>query len=91
MSKKTVVQVTWLDSGHQEGEMDEESIKNLHPVRMVSFGLLMVNDDERVIISNHACIYVCESGDTHMDYRDTLCIPRNSIISVDVLGEVKVE
>jgi len=91
VSKKTVVQVTWLDSGHQQGEMDEESIKNLHPMRMVSFGLLIVNDDERVIISNHACIYVCESGDTHMDYRDTLCIPRNSIISVDVLGEVKVE
>ena len=45
----------------------------------------MVNDDERVIIISHACIDVCESGDTHMDYRDTLCVPRHSIISVDVL------
>jgi len=88
---KKIVKVTWLDSGHEESNMDEECIKELYPVRLVSFGLLMVNDAERVIISSHVLTTVTESDETHIDYKDTLCIPRKSVLSVDVLGEQEIE
>lgn len=88
---KKIVKVTWLDAGHEEGDMDEECIKELHPVRLVSFGLLMVDDDERVIISSHMLTMVTESDETHIDYKDTLCIPRKSVLSLDVLGEQEIE
>jgi hypothetical protein len=41
---------------------------------LFSQGFLMVNDDERVITNSHACIDVCESGDTHMDYKGTIAL-----------------
>jgi hypothetical protein len=41
---------------------------------LFSQGFLTVNDDERVIINSHACIDVCESGDTHIDYKGTIAL-----------------
>jgi len=63
---KKIVKVIWLDAGHEVGDMDEECIKELHPIKMVSFGLLMVDYDERVIISSHMLTTVIESEETHM-------------------------
>ena len=90
MSKKTIVQVTWLDAGHQEEDMEEKEILGLQPLKMVSFGLLMADDDERVVISSHVGTTPSKGGETQIDFRDNLVIPRKSVVSVDVLGELEV-
>jgi len=91
MSKKTIVQVTWLDAAHQDDDMEEKEIRGLQPLKMVSFGLLMVEDDERVIISGHVGTTPSKAGETRVDYRDTLVIPRKAVLSIDVSGELEVE
>jgi predicted RNase H-like HicB family nuclease len=88
--KKPVVQVTWLDAAHQEDDIEEKDIAGLQPSRMVSFGLLMADDDERVTISSHVATDVAESGDAQIDYRDTLVIPRQSVLAIEMLGELEV-
>ncbi len=89
-AKKPVVQVTWLDAAHQEDDIEEKDIASLQPSRMVSFGLLMADDDERVTISSHVGTDVSESGEAQIDYRDTLVIPRQSVVGMEVLGELEV-
>ena len=89
-SKKTIVQVTWLDAAHQEDDIEEKDIACLQPVRMVSFGLLMADNGERITISGHVATDSSKPGDAHIDYRDTLVIPRQSILGMDGLGELEV-
>lgn len=89
-SKKPIVQVTWLDAAHQEDDIEEKDIAGLQPSRMVSFGLLMADDDERITISSHVGTDVSESGEAQIEYRDTLVIPRQSVVGVEVLGEQEV-
>jgi hypothetical protein len=88
-SKKPIVQVTWLDAVHQEDDIEEKDIPRLQPTRMVSLGLLMEDNDDRVTISSHMGTDVSESGEAQIDYRDTLVIPRQSVMGVEVLGEVE--
>ncbi len=89
-TKKPVVQVTWLDAAHQEDNIEEKDIAAFQPSRMVSFGLLMADDDERVTISSHVATDVSASGEAQIDYRDTLVIPRQSVVGIEVLGELDV-
>jgi len=90
MTKRPVVQVTWLAAAHQEDGIEENDIPGLEPVKMVSFGLLLADDDERVTISSHVARDVSESGEAQIDYRDTLVIPRQAVVSMEVLGELDV-
>jgi hypothetical protein len=90
MSTKSVVQVTWLDAAHQEDDIEEKDIPGFQPVRMVSFGLLMADDEEKITISGHVATDSSRAGDTQVDYRDTLVIPRQSVVSIDMLGELDV-
>jgi len=90
MSNKTIVKVTWLDATHAEDEIEEKDIHGLQPLRMVSFGLLMVDDEDRVIISSHVGTTVSKDGDTQIDFRDTLVIPRKTVLSIDVRGQLEV-
>ena len=89
-AKKPIVQVTWLDATYQEDNAEGKDIAGLQPVRMVSFGLLMAGNDERITISSHVGTDVSESGDAQIDYRDTLVIPRQSVVGMEVLGELDV-
>jgi len=82
--------VTWLDAAHTEDDTEEKEILELQPPRMVSLGLLMAEDDERVVISSHVGTTPLKSGETQIDFRDTLVIPRKSVLRIDVLGELEV-
>ena len=58
---------------------------------MVSFGLIMVDDEERVNIISHVGSTPSPpslGGETRQEFRDVLTIPRKSVVSVDVLGEL---
>jgi len=90
IAKKPIVQVTWLDAAHQEDDIEEKDIADLQPSRMVSFGLLMADDDDRITISSHVGTDVSESGEAQVDYRDTLVIPRQSVVGMEVMGELEV-
>lgn len=87
---RKIVKVTWLDAAHQEEDIQEKDIAGLEPLKMVSFGLLMADDNERVVISSHVGTTPSQTGETQLDYRDTLCIPRKSVVGIEVLGEVEV-
>jgi predicted RNase H-like HicB family nuclease len=89
-TKKPIVQVTWLDAAHQEDDIEEKDIPGLQPSRMVSFGLLMADNDDRITISSHVATDVSASGDAQIDYRDTLVIPRQSVLAIEMLGELEV-
>jgi len=89
-TEKSIVQVTWLDAAHQELDMGEEEIASLEPSRMVSFGLLMADDDEKIIISSHVVTDKSGPGEVQIDYRGTLVIPLRSVVGIEVLGELDV-
>lgn len=57
---KKIVKVTWLDAAHQEEDIEEKDIAGLQPLKMVSFGLLMADDNERVVISSHVGTTPCK-------------------------------
>ncbi|MDY6918440.1 MAG: hypothetical protein SVP26_10975 [Chloroflexota bacterium] len=88
-TKKPIVQVTWLAAAHQEYDIAEQDAAGLQPVKMVSFGLLMAENDERLTITSHMATDVSPSGETQTEYRDTLVIPRQSVLGMEVLGELE--
>lgn len=90
MSKKSIVQVAWLDAAHQDDDMEEKDIHRLQLLKMVSFGLLMLDSDEKVVISSHVGTTPSNAGETQIDYRDTLVIPRKAVLSIEVLGELEI-
>ncbi len=87
---KKIVKVIWLDAAHQEDDIEEKDISGLQPSKMVSFGVLMADDDERLVISSHVGTMLTKSGDNQIDFRDTLVIPRKSVVDIEVLGELEV-
>jgi len=89
-STKTVVEVAWLDAAHQEDDIKEQDIPGLQPVRMVSGGLLLGDDEERITISSHVAIDRSGCSDTEVDYGGTLVIPSESVVARYALGELVV-
>lgn len=77
-----IVSIEWTDTLHKDDLMLSE-VKQLKPVRTVSYGRLMVLDDVCAVIAD--TIFPDEDG---TEYRDCSSIPRSIITKITKL-EVK--
>jgi hypothetical protein len=82
-----IVKVTWPDAVHQENDIKEDEVTSLKPSIMMSFGLLMLDHDDRVVIVSHVAQ---DEGETDLRFKDSLCIPRESVLSIEVLWQTEV-
>ena len=86
---KKIVRVNWLDAYHQGDDLDDREAHNLQPARSISFGVLLEEDEQKVIVSGHVFSSPGINGDAEITYRESLCIPRGCVLSIDVLGELE--
>lgn len=74
-----IVEVVWIDAAHVEVESTEEQLKQLEPCQTTSYGMLVINDKDRIVIAGSY------NDDGERVYRDSICIPVGMIVSVTKL------
>lgn len=89
-TRKPVVQVTWLDPARREDGIRGEQVAASEPARVVSFGVLMAEHDGRLTLNSHVATQLSGWGENQTDYSGTVIIPRQSVVGLEVLGEVEV-
>lgn len=52
---KKIVKATRLDAVHQEHDIEEKETVTLWPTTAIGFGIMLVDDSERVVTGNHEC------------------------------------
>lgn len=78
-----IVRIEWLDSSHVEEPCPRKLAEEQKPLKVVSYGELLAEDENLVIASSY-----CENE----TYRGILAIPRAVVIKIEVLnakGEVQ--
>ena len=83
MSKK-IVKVNWVDTSFAADDLSMNEAIELKPLSMITFGVLMKDDDSSVNISSTVCLQ--EKGKDN-DYRSTVAIPKTNVITITELGE----
>jgi len=81
---KKIVKVKWIDTSFAADDLSMKEAIELRPLNMITFGVLMKEDDCSVNISSTVCL---EEKGKDNDYRSTVAIPKTSMISITELGE----
>jgi len=81
---KKIVKVKWIDTSFAADDLSTKEAVDLRPLNMITFGILMKDDESSVNISSTVCL---DEKAKDNDYRSTVAIPKTNVISITELGE----
>ena len=81
---KKIVRVKWIDISFVDDDLSMYEAEKLKPLHMVTFGVVMKDDDSSLNVSSTVCL---EEEGRDNAYRSTVAIPKTNVINVTELGE----